>query len=68
MSADNIHIIRTPRGRQFAYVGDYTLTAQDDFGGRWAITRDIDGDEVRVAAGLTLDEAIATAKAVAVAA
>jgi acyl CoA:acetate/3-ketoacid CoA transferase alpha subunit len=61
-------IIRRPNGRQFAYVGDYTLTALDDFGGRWVVTRDIDGDEVVIAAGLTLDQAIATAKAQEVAA
>jgi len=58
----DVRIIRRPNGRQFAYVGDYTLTALDDFGGRWVVTRDIDGDEVVIATGLTLDEAIAAAE------
>ncbi len=57
-----VRVIYTPGGRQFAYVGDYTIRALDDFGGFWEVTRDIDGDEVRVASGLTLDEATALAK------
>ena len=65
---NDILIIRRPNGRQFAYVGDYTLTALDDFGGRWVVTRDIDGDEVVVDSGLTLDGAIAVAEAGTVAA
>jgi hypothetical protein len=63
-----VRVIRRPNGRQFAYVGDYTITSLDDFGGSWAVTRDIDGDEVVIDSGLTLDGAIAVAEAGAVAA
>jgi hypothetical protein len=58
----DVRIIRRPNGRQFAYVGDYTVAALDDFGGFWAVTRDIDGDEVRIATGLTFAEAVTLAK------
>jgi hypothetical protein len=57
-----VRIITTRSGHRFAYVGDYTLRALDDFGGFWEVSRDIDGDEVRVASGLTLDEATALAR------
>jgi len=57
-----VRIITTPGGRRFAYIGDYTLRALDEFGGFWEVTRDIDSDEVRVASGLTLNEATAVAR------
>lgn len=56
-----VRVIYTPGGRRFAYVGDYTL--RDGDGGGWTVSRDIDGDEVRVATGLTLDEAVQLAEA-----
>jgi hypothetical protein len=55
-----VRIITTRSGDRFAYVGGYTL--RDGDGGGWTVTRDIDGDEVRVATGLTLDEATALAR------
>jgi hypothetical protein len=53
-----IHTSRT--GQQFAYVGDYTLRMGRD--GAWDVTRDVDGDEVRIAVGLPLNEAVVVAK------
>lgn len=50
----------TASGHRFAYVGDYTLVF-DAYAGTWGVTRDIDGDEVVVAVGLTWDEAVAVA-------
>jgi len=56
-----LRIITTPSGDRFAYVGDYTL--RDDYSRPgWSVLRDIDGDEVRVATGLTLAEATALAR------
>jgi hypothetical protein len=55
-----VRIITTRSGGRFAYVGDYTL--RDGDGGGWTVSRDIDGDEVRVATGLTLDEAVQLAE------
>jgi hypothetical protein len=55
-----IHIHTTKTGHKFAYVGDYTLV-YDAHATTWGVTRDIDGDEVVIATGLTLAEAEAVA-------
>lgn len=49
----------TTTGHEFAYIGDYTLRM--DRYGTWDVTRDIDGDEVLVATGLPLAEAVKVA-------
>jgi len=48
-------------GDRFAYVGQYTLRDDRDRAG-WSVLRDIDGDEVRIATGLTFAEAVTLAK------
>ena len=44
------------RGRRFAFVGNYTIREQAD--GMFSVTLDCDGDDVRVAAGVTFDAAV----------
>ena len=58
--ADGIRWTLNADGRRFAFVGDYTVREGRD---GYSVTRDIDGDEVRVADGMTGREAVALAKA-----
>jgi hypothetical protein len=58
---DIVPMTVTMRGRRFVYVGDCTI--HDDHPNRgWIVTREIDGDEVRVGACLTLTEAVELAR------
>ena len=50
----------TASGHRFAYVGEFTLVF-DGYAGTWGVARDIDGDEVVQAVGLTWDEAVKVA-------
>jgi hypothetical protein len=48
-------------GRRFAFIGGYTVREGTRTAG-YSVLRDIDGNEVRVATGLTLDEAVQLAE------
>lgn len=56
MSADEIRINTARNGRRFAFVGDYTVREGE---GVTTVTRDIDGDEVRLATLPSFDTALA---------
>jgi len=48
-------------GRRFAYVGEYAIREGNRNTG-YSVTREIDGDEVRIETGITLAEAIEVAR------